>query len=333
MGPGAENTQTDQSRRGEGLGAQSSLHASGLGTGRLALNPWQREALLGYLFAAPWIVGFLALTLGPMIFSFYASFTKFNIVNPPEWIGLDNFSFIFQQDDRFYTSLYNTFYYVVVKTPIVIAASLFFALLMNIELPGQRTFRTIFYLPTVISGVAAIFLWIWVLNPEGLLNRGLGMFGIPGPNWFYDAAWAKNGLIVMSLWYIGGNILIFLAGLKGVPKHLYEAAAIDGAGTLAQFWHVTLPMLSPTIFFLVVTSIIGAFQVFNSAYVVSITAGSAAGDPDQSLLFYEVYLYIRAFQQLQMGFASALAWILFVVVMIVTGIQLWLGTRWVYYQS
>lgn len=329
----SENTRAEQMRRRATSLAPLRLRAPSSGASRFALNPWQREALLGYLFAAPWIVGFLALTLGPMLFSLYASFTRFNIVNPPEWVGLDNFTFIFQQDDRFYTSLYNTFYYVIVKTPVVIAASLFFALLMNVELPGQRTFRTIFYLPSVISGVAAIFLWIWVLNPEGLLNRGLGLLGIHGPNWFYDAAWAKNGLIVMSLWYIAGNILIFLAGLKSTPKQLYEAAAIDGAGTLAQFWHVTLPMLSPTIFFLVVTSVIGAFQVFNSAYVVSITAGSAAGDPDQSLLFYEVYLYIRAFQQLQMGFASALAWILFVIVMIVTGIQLWLGTRWVYYQS
>lgn len=299
------------------------------------LNRERREAIVGYLFAAPWIVGFIGLTVGPMIFSLYASFTRYNIVNPPEWIGTENFSFIFTQDDRFWISLSNTFYYVIVKTPLIIAVSLLLAMLLNLEVPGQRAFRTIFYLPTVLSGVAAIFLWVWVLNPDGLLNRGLGLFGIQGPNWFLDPAWAKNGLIVMSLWYVGGGVLIFLAGLKGIPRHLYEAASIDGAGGWSKFWHVTIPLLSPTIFFQVVTSIIGAFQVFTSAYVVSTTAvnGGAAGDPAQSLLFYEVYLFVRGFQHLEMGFASALAWILFVIIMIITGIQLWLGSRWVYYQS
>lgn len=298
------------------------------------LNPWQREAITGYLFAMPWIFGFFALTLGPMLFSLYASFTRYSVTTPPRWIGLGNYSFIFLEDPRFRISLYNTVYYVIVKTPVVIAVSLFLAMLLNMKLPGQRIFRTIYYLPTVITGVAAIFLWVWVLNPEGLLNRALGLIGIPGPNWFYDPAWAKGGLVVMGLWYIGSPILIFLAGLNGIPGHLYEAAEIDGAGTWSKFWNITIPLLSPTIFYLVVTNIIGAFQVFNSAYVVSTTAGTNPGDPAQSLLFYEVYLFLRAFKgQMEMGFACALAWILFAIIMVVTGIQLWLSSRWVYYES
>lgn len=296
-------------------------------------TPARREALMGYLFALPWLFGFIVLTVGPMLFSFYASFTKYNIVNPPQWLGLDNYSFIFSKDDRFQISLYNTFYYVIVKTPIVIAISLFFAMMMNVNIPGQKYFRTIYYMPTVLTGVSAIFLWIWVLNPEGLLNRALALFHISGPNWFYDPNWSKPGLIIMSLWYIGGPVLIFLAGLQGVPRHLYEAAEIDGAGPLAKFMNVTLPLLSPVIFFQVITSIIGAFQVFNSAYVISQTAGSGPGDPQQSLLFYEVYLFVRAFTNLDMGFACALAWILFAIIMVITAIQLWLSQKWVYYEG
>jgi multiple sugar transport system permease protein len=292
------------------------------------------EAIYGYVFALPFIVGFLALTLGPMLFSLYVSFTKYNITTDPVWRGLDNYREIFQADDRFRISVRNTIYYVLVKTPLVIIFSLLLALLLSMrDLPFKRLFRTIFYLPTVLTGVAAVFLWVWVLSPTGLLNRALGFFNLPTPNWFYDPAWSKPGLIVMSLWYIGSPMLIFLAGLNGIPQHLYEAAEIDGAGTLRKFWSVTIPMLSPTIFFIVVTNVIGAFQVFTSAYVVSQTAGSAAGDPAQSLLFYEVYLYERAFRNLEMGYASALAWILFAIVMAITGLQLWLAKRWVYYES
>jgi multiple sugar transport system permease protein len=303
------------------------------------LNPWRREAVLGYLFAAPWILGFLGLTLGPMLFSLYASFTRYNVVSDPIWAGLNNYSFIFSQDDRFRTALVNQLYYVTVKTPVVIVGALLLALLMNQDIPGQRLFRTILYTPTIISGVALVFLWIWVLNPEGLLNRGLGTVGIRGPNWFYDPAWTKNGMVVMQLWAVGGNVLLLVAGLKAIPKHLYEAAEIDGAGPLGKFSHVTIPMLSPTLFFILVTSIIFGFQAFDQAYVISTIVGGQGGgvgqpgDPRQSLLFYEVYLYLRAFRDLQMGYASALAWILFVIIMAFTAIQLWAGKKWVYYES
>jgi len=298
------------------------------------LTPKRREALTGYLFASPFIFGFFVLTLGPMLFSLYASFSDYNITSAPKWIGTDNYSYILTQDDRFRTSLGNTFYYVILKTPIIIIVSLLLALLMRVNVPGRSVFRTIYYLPTVLTGVSSIFLFIWVLSPTGLLNSGLNTIGITGPNWFFDPQWTKPGLVVMQLWTIGTPILILLAGLNGIPRDLYEAAAIDGAGPWNKFWKITIPMLSPTLFFLVVTEIIFAFQVFNSAYVISTTVGSRTpGAPAQSLLFYEVYLYLRAFRDLQMGFASALAWILFVIIMSITGVQLWLSKRWVYYET
>lgn len=298
------------------------------------ITPWVKEALTGYAFALPWIIGFFGFTLIPMLFSLYASFTDYDIINPPRWIGLKNYAYIFMQDERFQTSLYNTLYYVALKTPLVIVLSVLLALLLNMDLPGQQYFRLIFYLPTVITGVAAIFLWVWVLSPTGLLNRALAVVGIPGPNWFYDPAWAKPGLIVMSLWYLGAPMLVVLAALKGVPRELYEAAQIDGANTWYQFWQVTVPMISPALLFVTITSVISGFQVFSTAYVVSQTAGTTAGDPAQSLLFYEVYLYTRAFAAVpEMGFASALAWILFAIIMVITGLQLWLSKRWVYYDN
>ncbi|MGH2544579.1 MAG: carbohydrate ABC transporter permease, partial [Ardenticatenaceae bacterium] len=195
------------------------------------------------------------------------------------------------------------------------------------------------YMPNVLSGVAAIFLWKWILAPDGLLNRGLGIFGINGPGWFVDADWTKPGMVVMGMWWIGGNVLIYLAGLKGIPKSLYEAAEIDGAGDWAKMRYVTLPLLTPTIFFQVITGIIGTFQIFTTAYVLVGTGADAlTGGPGQSLLFYVLYLYRRAFGQLgpagfQMGYASALAWILFIIILIVTFIQLRLANRWVYYES
>lgn len=311
-----------------------SIRPAGTVRPRRFLTPKRQEAMTGYLFASPFIIGFLGLTFGPMLFSLYTSFTEYNITTAPKWIGVDNYSYILRDDDRFRTSLGNTTFYVLLKTPLIILISLLLALLMRVEVPGRRVFRTIYYLPTVLTGVSSIFLFIWVLSPTGLLNSGLSTVGIRGPNWFFDPGWTKPGLVVMSIWTIGTPLLIMLAGLNGIPRDLYEAAEIDGAGVLRKFWNITIPMLSPTLFFLVVTNIIFAFQVFNSAYVISTTVGSRSpGDPAQSLLFYEVYLYLRAFRDLQMGFASALAWILFVIIMIVTAIQLWLSKRWVYYET
>jgi multiple sugar transport system permease protein len=308
-------------------------------TKRQWLTPIQLEALNGWLFALPWIFGLVAFTLGPMLFSFYAGFTRYNITTTPQWIGLSNYQTIFLNDQYFWKAIYNTFWMVVVKTPIVIAVSIGIALLLNIDLPGEKFFRSIIYLPNVLSGIAAIFLWKWILAPNGILNQGLALIGLQGPGWFVDPVWTKPGLVVMGMWWIGGNILIYLAALKGIPRVLYEAADIDGAGSWAKTLYVTLPLLTPAIFFQVVTSIIGSFQIFTSAYViVGIGADAPTGGPRQSLLFYVLYLYNIAFGRLgpggfQMGYASALAWILFTVILIVTLVQLALAKRWVYYES
>ena len=274
-----------------------------------------------------------------MIFSLYTSFTRYNMIATPRWIGLQNYRQIILADERFYVALKNTFWMVAVKVPIVVVVSIAIALLLNMNLPGAKAFRAILYLPSLLAGAAAVFLWRWILAPNGLLNQGLGALGIAGPAWFFDPSWTKPGLVVMGLWYIGGNVLIYLAGLKGIPRQLYEAAEIDGAGGWAQTWHITLPMLSPTIFFQVVTGIIGTFQIFTSAYIIVSGYGDNSREgPGQSLLFYVLYMYNRAFGRtgvggFQMGYASALAWILLVIVLLITLLQLWLARRWVYYES
>jgi multiple sugar transport system permease protein len=295
-----------------------------------------KESLMGWLFASPWIIGFLLFTVIPMGFSFYTSFTKYNITTPPKFIGVQNYQQI-AHDPFFYTSLENTVWMVVIKIPLVIAFSIAIAILLNTDVMGGKFFRTVFYLPNVLAGVAAVFLWQWVLAPNGLFNQALARIGIQGPAWFSDPRWTKPGMVVMGMWWIGGQVLIFLAGLKGIPTILYEAASIDGATGWRKVRYITLPMLSPTIFFVIVTGIIGAFQIFTTAYILTGTSVSTGG-PGQSLLFYVLYLYNRAFGKLgaggfDMGYASALAWILFVIILVVTALQLALARRWVYYES
>ncbi|HMQ34339.1 MAG TPA: sugar ABC transporter permease [Chloroflexaceae bacterium] len=305
---------------------------------RPVLRPAVREAITGWLFASPWIIGFLVFTAAPMLFSLYTSFTRYNITTDPVWIGLDNYQRLLI-DPFFFKSLSNTFWMVLVKTPLVIVVSLAMALLLAMDVPGGGFFRTIFYLPNVLAGVAAIFLWKWILAPNGLFNEFLSIFGIRGPAWFSDPNWTKPGLVVMGMWWIGGSVLIFLAGLKGISKELYEAGEIDGAVGFAKLWHLTLPLLSPTIFFQIVVGIIGTFQIFTTAFVLAATNGNT--DPffaGQSLLFYVLYLYYRAFGKLgpagfQMGYASALAWVLFVIILLITLVQLYLSKRWVYYET
>ncbi len=300
-----------------------------------------REAITGWLFASPWVIGFLLFTVGPMLFSLYVSFTEYNIIRTPEWIGLRNYENIFFRDRFFWKSLENTFWLVGVKVPIVMVVAISIALLLNTKIPGERAFRTIIYLPNVLSGVAAIFLWQWILAPDGLLNNALRSVGIRGPAWFADPNWTKPGLVVMGMWWIGGNVLIYLASLKGIPASLYEAAEIDGASAWAKVRYITLPLLSPTIFFEIVTTIIGTFQIFTTVYIIASSRGAdvGLGGPGQSLLFYVLYLYNRAFGKvgeargLQMGYASALAWILFIVILAITLLQLWLSKRWVYYET
>ena len=297
----------------------------------------RKEELTGRLFAMPWILGFLLFTVGPMAFSLFTSFTDYNIIMPPKWIGTDNYENLFTNDPFFYKSMLNTLWIVVVKIPIVTVASIAVALLLNVGVPGEKFFRGIIYLPNVLSGIAAIFLWQWILAPNGLFNRGLALIGINGPGWFVDPAWTKPGIVVMGMWWIGGNILIYLASLKDIPASLYEAASIDGAKGWQKIRYITLPLLTPTIFFQIVTGIIGAFQIFTTALILS-GSNSALGGPGQSMLFYVLYLYNRAFGRvgpkgLQMGYASAMAWILFIIILAITLIQLGLAKRWVHYET
>ncbi len=306
-------------------------------TRRPILRPAVKEELTGWLFASPWIIGFLLFTAGPMLYSLYTSFTQYNIIKPPVWIGLDNYKTLLFEDPFFYKSLANTFWMVIVKTPLVVLASIGVAVLLNARIPGEKFFRTVIYLPNVLSGIAAIFLWQWILSPNGLFNSALQIFGIKGPAWFADPQWTKPGMVVMGMWWIGGNVLIYLAGLKGIPKTLYEAAEIDGAVGWNKVRYITLPLLSPTIFFQIVTGIIAAFQIFTTALILS-GPNAALGGPKQSMLFYVLYLYNRAFGKvgiggLQMGYASAMAWILFLIILLVTLIQLKLSKKWVFYET
>ncbi len=294
---------------------------------------WQ-DTLAGYLMAGPWFIGFLVFTAGPILLSFYYSFNNFQVTTPPRWIGVANYRILLFDDPQFRTSLYNTAYYTFFVVPLTVINGLFLATLMNQRIPGRSVFRTIYYLPAVVSGVANAMLWLWILNPRyGLINTVLSLFGIKGPPWLASAEWAKPALILMSLWSVGGTMIIYLAGLQGIPQHLHEAAEIDGANSWQRYWRVTLPMLSPTIFFNVVTSIIGSFQVFTQAYVWVESGGGGGAGPRDSLLFYVLYLYRRAFQALQMGYASAMAWILFLIIFILTMIQFRAARYWVYYES
>lgn len=288
----------------------------------------RREALFGYLFAAPWLLGFFFLTVGPIVASFILSFTSYTLVAPPQPVGVQNYVKLLGQDSLFWISIGNTVYYTLFTVPLSLAVALLLALLLNQPVRGVRVFRTIFYLPAVTSNVAVILLWGWLLNPNvGLINRALNLIGLPGPGWFASETWSKPGLILMALWSVGQGVVVYLAGLQAVPQSLYEAAAIDGAGPWRRFVHITVPGISPTIFFNLVLSVIASFQVFTPAFVLT------QGGPLNSTLFYVLYMFQQGFQYLAMGYASAMAWILLLVVLMITLIQFALSGRWVYYEG
>ena len=291
----------------------------------------RRHLRNGLLFAAPYLVGFAALFLYPLLASIYYSLCQYNVIKPPVWVGLDNFRELFARDPLFWRSLYNTLYYTVFAVPLGLVVSIGLALLLNQKVRGMAAYRTVFFLPTIVPIVASAVLWLWVLNPEsGLINGTLRqLFGVEGPGWIADEHWAKPSLILMSLWATGGAMVIFLAGLADVPPSLYEVAEIDGAGWWAKFWNVTLPMLTPTILFNLVMGLIGAFQYFTQVYVM--TGGK--GGPVDSTMFYALYLYRNSFYYLRMGYASAMAWMLFVVILAATIGVLISSRRWVYYHG
>ncbi|XKE78509.1 sugar ABC transporter permease [Cytobacillus firmus] len=295
------------------------------------LSRQTRENIFGYLFISPWIIGFLGLTLGPLLFSLFASFTDYNITSKMNFIGLDNFKRMFTIDDLFKTSLWNTLYYVLFSVPLTTAGAIFLSVLLNQKVKGMKFFRTLYYLPAILSGVAVYFLWMQLLSPStGLGNTFLAWFGIEGPAWLFDPEWTKPALLLMKMWSVGGGMLLYLASLQGVSNSLYEAADLDGAGVMQKFFYITLPMISPIIFFDVLTSTIGSFQIFQEAYVMT---ENGSGGPGNSLLFYNLHMWNNAFEVFDMGYASAMAWLLFIVVMILTIINMKIGKKWVHYEG
>lgn len=288
---------------------------------------WGREALHGYVFMSPAILGLLIFTLGPIVISLLLSFTDYNIITDPEWVGLANYTEMFGER-LFWQALRVSAIYSVVSVPLGLGLALGLAVLLNHAMRGILVFRSIYYMPTVISGVGVAMLWRWLFNAEfGVINVLLGKVGIEGPAWLLDANWALPALIITSLWGIGGTTLIFLAGLQAIPQELYEAAEIDGAGIWSQFRSITLPLISNVTFFNLVLGIIGALQVFTDAFVIT------RGGPNHATLFLSVYLYQHAFQYLNMGYAAAIAWFMFLVVMLLTVLVFKSSPLWVYYES
>ncbi len=298
----------------------------------------QREALQGFIYISPWIIGFLVFTVGPMIASAYLSLTDYNIVTPPRWAGLGNYEYMVG-DRLFWKSIENTLYYTVIFVPIAIAGSLACAMLLNQRIAGRVALRTLYFLPSVRPVVAAAFLWLWIFQPQiGLMNSIISSLGLGnGPLWLGHPGSSKPALIIISLWgAIGGNtMLIFLAALQGIPKELYESADINGAGSVGKFRYITVPSISPVILFNTVLGVIGALQMFTLAYVASSGRQQqfSPGGPLNSTPFYVLHLYNSAFDFWEMGYASALAWVFFVIVLAITAFQLWMSRRWVYYEG
>lgn len=302
---------------------QRLLRMSGLRTRARA-----REALWGYLFAVPWIIGLIVFIVGPILASMALSVTTYDVISPPQYVGLKNYVTAFTTDSLFWSSLQRTFEYAVVVVPVGLSGSLLLAVILNQGIVGTNIFRTLYFLPSLTPVVAAGILWQWLFDPQvGPINFVIGSLGLPKPGWLASPAWALPAVILISLWGVwgGNNMLIFLAGLQGVPAELHDAAAVDGAGRWSQFLHVTLPMISPTIFFNLVLGIIGALKVFTLAYVAT------QGGPDYATWFFALQIYQSAFGYFQMGYACALAWIFAVILLVFTLVQVRLANRWVYY--
>lgn len=288
----------------------------------------RREALAFYLTISPWLIGFLVFVLGPMIASLAISFTRWDLLSPAKFVGLRNYQRMFTRDPLFWQSLKVTMIYTAAYVPTELIGGLAIALLMNQRVRGISVFRTIYYLPSVLSGVAFVVVWMWLLHPDaGLVNAMLARLGVQGPRWLADPKTALIALWMMSLWGLGRTAVIYLAGLRNIPKELHEAAAMDGATLWQSFWNITVPMLTPTIFFNLVLSIIATFQTFTSAFVAT------DGGPLDSTLFYVLYLYRQAFQFFNMGYASAMAWVLFAIILALTLLVVRSAQSWVYYEG
>jgi multiple sugar transport system permease protein len=287
-----------------------------------------RQNLEGWLFASPWIAGFLVFTAGPMLAAAALSLSDWNLLTPPRFVGFENFAQLLTTDPLFRKSLEVTTLYALVAVSLGVIIGLALAMLLNAPIRGLRWYRTAYYLPSVLSGVAVALLWSWIFTPDlGLLNYFLSQIGIQGPDWLGEPAWALPALIVMSLWHVGSGAIIYLAGLQGIPTELYEAAQVDGAGPWQRLWSITLPLITPVLFFQLVVGIIGALQTFTEAYVMT------QGGPNNATLFFVLYLYQNAFQYFRMGYAAALAWFLFAYILVLTILVFRSSSFWVYYEG
>lgn len=291
----------------------------------------KNESLWFWLLVAPAVLGFLAFNLLPMVQSLYLSFTKYDVISPPQYIGIRNYTYLLTNDPAFWPSVVVTTIFAAVSVPLGLIAALGVALLLNRNVRGVGVFRTIYFLPSLLPATASGVVWVFIFHPTfGLLNRLLGFAGIEGPAWTQSTTWALPALIIMSLWSFGQPMVIFLAGLQDVPKSLYEAADLDGASSWQQFRNVTLPLITPVLFFNLVMGLIGALKVFDSAYVFGSTSGVGPGGPARATLFYALNLYQKAFSYFHMGLASAMAWLLFLAILLLTAANFWAGKRWVH---
>jgi len=276
------------------------------------LNQQQRNRRTFYLFISPWLIGFFVLTMGPMLYSLYLSFLEWDFLTQSEFVFLDNYVEIFSGDPLFYKAMGNTFLWAAFL-PLGIIISILLAILLNQKIKGVKIFRTIFYVPVIVPMVANSLLWLWLFNPEiGIINQILSFVGLPTSTWLLSETMVIPALVIMSLWQVGGGVVIFLAALQGVPKDLYEAASIDGASEIKKFWHITIPIISPAIFFQLITGVIGALQVFTQGYIMT------NGGPQNRTLFVMLYIYREAFENFNIGYASALSWVLFIVISILS---------------
>jgi len=288
----------------------------------------RRESIAGYLFISPWLIGFFVFLLVPIVTSLWLSFAKADFLSPSVFVGIENYRTILTDDPLFVKSLVNTSYYSLVRVPAGIVIAVLMALLLNRALPGVSVFRTVYYLPSVVSGVAVSLLWVWIFQPDwGLANTILRALGLPALRWLQSETWAMPAIIITSLWGVGGSMIIYLAGLRSIPGELHEAASLDGAGAGRQFIHITLPLLTPTLFYGLITGIIGSFQVFTTSYIMT------GGGPANATLTYVLYLYRKAFEQFHMGYGCALAWILLFITVILTLLVFRTSSAWVFYEA
>ncbi len=294
------------------------------------MKPRTRNTINGLLFASPWLLGLAAFWIYPTIASAYYSFTKFNGVQAPVWVGLANYIKLFTDDSNFWDAVYNTFYFAAVSIPLAIILAFALALMLNAKIRGQVVYRTIYFLPTLVPEVALALVWVYMFTPvSGIINAPFQYFGHRGPCWLTCEAWSRQTLVLLARWSLGQQVILYLAGLQDVPQDLYDAADVDGANPLHKFRHVTVPIVTPVIFFHLVTSVIGALQFFAIPYIM--TGGT--GFPANSTLFYSIYMYKQGFQYFQMGLASAMAWLLFVVTLIVTLVIFRTSRLWVFYSG